>query len=1051
MKMKNLVKMTIIFLVIFSIAQKGYSQIVPTNGYVYVKADGTGNGSSWATATSDLQGAIDADGVNKVWIAEGTYYPTWQWDLSDPRAFSFKMKNGVSIFGGFPNTGDPTLSDMNPLTNIVILSGDLGVLADYSDNAYHVIYNMADLALNQNAYISGVNIKFGNANGLVGDNNRGGGVFNDNCSPTFYNCKISHNYGIRGAGMYNWESSPNLSTTDFIYNEAEETGGGILNSSNSSPILNSCYIISNTAVVYGAGIANVDNCHPILTQCFISANESDGSAGGILNSENSNPHIESCKIINNKAAQYGGGILNNQSKPLIVNCIISNNEASLAGGGILNSENSTPSIINNTIVQNIAGVFGSSIANDNSSPNITNCIIWDNNSDMYNQGTSNPQVTYSCVENSYFGTGNISDDPLFTSNSISDFYLQFNSPAINAGINDSVPIGVIEDANFNDRILNGVVDMGAYELSGIIYVKQSAFGNDDGTSWYNAYASLESALDAASEGCEIWIAAGTYKPTNNHGTGGTERFNHFRLINGVKIYGGFIGTETNINQRNWQTNPTILSGNLPGGKTFNLMYASNLIDETTIIDGLRFQEANANGSNAQTRSGSLLYCLGSPTVRNCRFNGGLSALDGGNIYLNNSSSEFYNCEFTSGSSDGQGGSIAIVNSQGNIFNKCTFYDNYSYPSGGAVAILSSTEQPKFISCAFIENNANDDGSGGAMIINPSASALIINSYFSDNYCAREGGALAVFGNADLINNTFYYNSCNSISLAKGGNIYLHDNATALMQNTVVVGGYAVQGPEIYIKPGGQLNTSFCIIENCGGSGTNWDTDLGNDLGNNIDDGDYYWENYSEAIQNNWLGIDQGTQEPYTSGGIAEDILTDFAGYPRFRAYNIDIGHIEIPYISLTVFFTPSEVVDHAEWTLDNWINFNYHGHSYWKTPEIVTIEFSDVEGYVTPAPVIVDMEWGQDYDIYGNYILSTDLNKEKQNPNFTVYPNPVENTLHFEFATTIENQLINIYATDGKLLKSIKSDSSNQIDVSDLRAGLYFIKYLNQTIKLIKN
>ncbi len=73
----------------------------------------------------------------------------------------------------------------------------------------------------------------------------------------------------------------------------------------------------------------------------------------------------------------------------------------------------------------------------------------------------------------------------------------------------------------------------------IRYVKWNAGGANNGTSWTNAYTSLQSALAAASSGAEIWVAAGTYGPT-----AGTDRTVSFTLKIGVEIYGGFAGTET---------------------------------------------------------------------------------------------------------------------------------------------------------------------------------------------------------------------------------------------------------------------------------------------------------------------------------------------------------------------------------------------------------------------------------------------------------------------------------------------------------------------------
>lgn len=87
-----------------------------------------------------------------------------------------------------------------------------------------------------------------------------------------------------------------------------------------------------------------------------------------------------------------------------------------------------------------------------------------------------------------------------------------------------------------------------------IYVKHNATGSANGTSWTNAHTNLSTALSNSSSGDEIWVAAGTYKPTT-----GTSRTISFEMEDGVALYGGFSGNETSRSQRNWQNNVTILS------------------------------------------------------------------------------------------------------------------------------------------------------------------------------------------------------------------------------------------------------------------------------------------------------------------------------------------------------------------------------------------------------------------------------------------------------------------------------------------------------------
>jgi hypothetical protein len=68
----------------------------------------------------------------------------------------------------------------------------------------------------------------------------------------------------------------------------------------------------------------------------------------------------------------------------------------------------------------------------------------------------------------------------------------------------------------------------------------------------NAYSDLQAALNDAVSNDQIWVAAGTYTPTDDYGLGLGSRGQHFRMINGVAICGGFAGTETALGQRDIQ-------------------------------------------------------------------------------------------------------------------------------------------------------------------------------------------------------------------------------------------------------------------------------------------------------------------------------------------------------------------------------------------------------------------------------------------------------------------------------------------------------------------
>ncbi|MCY7290728.1 MAG: M36 family metallopeptidase [Ferruginibacter sp.] len=242
---------------------------------------GTYDGNTWATAYNNLEDALNATVVcapAQVWVAAGTYKPT----LTTNRDMSFVMKNNLAVYGGFPNTGNPTFAQRNTVSNITTLSGDIGITNDATDNSYHVISNVA--GLNNTAILDGFVITNGNANGTGSFRNAGAGMLNNaggasgTCNPIFDNCIFKNNSAsLNGGAIYNngvnATASPVFTNCVFQNNNAAN-GAAFYNDGSTSgvsnPIIVNTTFIGNTAsasgnVVYstavtGSSTADFTNC-----------------------------------------------------------------------------------------------------------------------------------------------------------------------------------------------------------------------------------------------------------------------------------------------------------------------------------------------------------------------------------------------------------------------------------------------------------------------------------------------------------------------------------------------------------------------------------------------------------------------------------------------------------------------------------------------------------------------------------------------------------------------------------------------------------------------
>ena len=753
----------------------------------YVSPTGTGDGTSWQS-TMKLADALEAAQANdQIWV-QGFETITKDYVYfvpEDHKATGFTLKSGVQLYGGFAGTEKSindrvTLGKPYQMKFRSVLSGDLNnddevdntnlifpANTTRTDNVTHVLsVDMAPSSgSNNNTYptvINGFTIAGGHADGT---DEKGGGIYI---------------YGNNtGGGNFRIERC-------FLFNNYATQGG---------------------AVYVDAAVKNVNNGESLINQCVV-YNNAAGERAAVEN--------------------QGGGIYLDGAAT-VVNTSIFNNK----NGGLRISSGSK--VVNSTIARNTGAGVDMTPNNTNNNGSVFNSIIWGNtflsveNQPLFKNsafhevtvtdagaGTDDNGNVYVAKENRDAAAGPMFDAPSVKTSYDRDFNWRQTayplwswnvlegSVMIDKGNGDFYVSGTYgnEDMAGKPRISGTSIGIGAYEYqylpkSRIRYVKPTATGTGDGSSWENASADLQKMIDELADNNsqnqtgEVWVAAGTYTPQSQL-ISGTGYSASFRMRDGISVYGGFNADDPETSKFDRQkgtmpwdfTYPTVLKAAYYNG---DLTWTNN---KWTLTSDSRHVVwfAPMPGEYAFTN----VTTLDGVTIQGGYAQGGTGLDDfktdrGGGVYMDGANAYLSNCIVKENYATDNGGGVYLKNGR---VQTSLIYNNNADANGGAVYV----ENRGLVHRSMLANNSALNGAG-VYLHNVTETSedhpeyLILSTCVVSNNTVRGNGAVYCDKGGVLMQNTITNNNCVTATDAtdpnasQTGGIYIDEYA--LVVNSVL--------------------------------------------------------------------------------------------------------------------------------------------------------------------------------------------------------------------------------------------------------------------------
>jgi predicted outer membrane repeat protein len=678
-------------------ARSALSQVV----YVDAAAVPGGNGSSWGSAYNDLQAGLAAARSNltvrEVRVAQGVYRPG---SSGGGRGVSFALVERVALRGGYAGGASVTPDARDVRGTPSVLSGDLAgndVAGDgrgvRTDNAFHVV---TAVALAYPAVIDGFHITGGRADGTGDGETQGGGLYVDQCGSNLVvsRCVIRDNDATVGAGAVVLDSQAVLTQCVIVGNRAFGWPGLLVYGMRLPlvPTIDHCTIVYNTGSSGSAAgiraIASMPDPDPEaapgstvmlktpVRSSIVAFNDrgvetymplqvsgfTDAVSCASMNTEgwDQDLNVFGEPLFADAAGPDGVvGTLDDDLRLRPLSLGIDGGGSAGVDVGDIDGDGDTSEAAPVDVDGSIRVYGMSSDIGASEGPVLT--VVTSPEPVSVSEGGS---VTFTVRFTRDPGTSiRVSMEAAVaggTAPAAMPAFVDLDSTNWEAGV--AVSVAWPTDAGLTDdttpMVFTGAGIATAEQTftqvdgttpPGVLYVNPGGTLPPDGASWASGYRTIEAALDVAAAFPTIeavWVKTGMYRPPLPVGvTDGSQRV--YVVRPGLKVIGGFSGTETSPSQRSEPLNHSVINGDLAGndgpefsfyGDNITTVFRINNATEGTELDG--FHLTHAQGPAVSANAGAAGDRL---NVRNCRFtyNQGTSLLKGGGIGV----SGVYDCVF----------------------------------------------------------------------------------------------------------------------------------------------------------------------------------------------------------------------------------------------------------------------------------------------------------------------------------------------------------------------------------------------------------------------